>query len=75
MKLQNDANSSVIVVDDGPPDSHEAMNNRPLKPKITSSIREKRSYEFLIGLLNNNSRYEVTNTETITDGNSKREKV
>lgn len=38
----------------GPPDSHEAMNNRP---------REKRSFEFLVGLINNNSKYEVIRSD------------
>nr|XP_023030506.1 uncharacterized protein LOC111518320 [Leptinotarsa decemlineata] len=45
----------------GPPDSHEAMNNRE---EILPKIREKRSYEFLMGLINNNSRYEVTKVES-----------
>lgn len=40
-------------------DSHEAMNNRDIPTKT----REKRSYEFLIGLINNNSRYEVTKVD------------
>lgn len=40
-------------------DSHEAMNNREIPPKM----REKRSYEFLMGLINNNSRYEVTKVD------------
>ncbi|XP_017779384.1 PREDICTED: uncharacterized protein LOC108564777 [Nicrophorus vespilloides] len=47
-----------------PPDSHEAMNNRELKPKLTTSEggeRKKRSYEFLMGLVKRNSSgYEVT---------------
>lgn len=43
----------------GPLDSHEAMNNR----EIPTKMREKRSYEFLMGLINNNSRYEVTKVD------------
>lgn len=46
---------------EGPPDSHEAMNNREINP-ITKT-RQKRSYEFLMGLINNNSRYQVTRNE------------
>ncbi|KAF7283211.1 hypothetical protein GWI33_001178 [Rhynchophorus ferrugineus] len=47
-------------------DSHEAMNNRELKMKL----REKRSFEFLVGLINNNSKYEVlrSDPEAILDG-------
>lgn len=46
---------------EGPPDSHEAMNNRELKPKLTIGNRRKRSYEFLVGLVKRNaSVYEVT---------------
>ncbi|XP_045476286.1 uncharacterized protein LOC123681943 isoform X1 [Harmonia axyridis] len=48
-------------VAEGPPDSHEAMNNREINP-ITKT-RQKRSYEFLMGLINNNSRYQVTKQE------------
>lgn len=43
----------------GPPDSHEAMNNRELKLKL----RQKRSFEFLVGLINNNSKYEVVRAD------------
>ncbi|KAH1007973.1 hypothetical protein HUJ04_005136 [Dendroctonus ponderosae] len=39
----------------GPPDSHEAMNNR----EFIQQRRVKRSFEFLVGLINNNSKYEV----------------
>lgn len=42
----------------GPPDSHEAMNNRDF-----SRPREKRSFEFLVGLINNNSKYEVIRSD------------
>lgn len=44
----------------GPPDSHEAMNNR----ELTGNLRQKRSYEFLIGLVHNNSKYEVTRVDS-----------
>ncbi|KAL1512736.1 hypothetical protein ABEB36_002276 [Hypothenemus hampei] len=43
----------------GPPDSHEAMNNRDLGQQH----REKRSFEFLVGLINNNSKYEVIRSD------------
>ena len=51
----------------GPPDSHEAMNNRELKPipkpaKVGDG-REKRSYEFLMGLVNNNSKQRVIDVD------------
>lgn len=53
------SSSSSLGESVGPPDSHEAMNNREINPKI----REKRSYEFLMGLINNNSKYEVTRVD------------
>ncbi|XP_066257122.1 uncharacterized protein [Euwallacea similis] len=43
----------------GPPDSHEAMNNR----EFNQNNREKRSFEFLVGLINNNSKYEVIRSD------------
>ncbi|KAG5894671.1 hypothetical protein JTB14_017377 [Gonioctena quinquepunctata] len=52
-------NETAAAMESGPPDSHEAMNNREIYPKI----REKRSFEFLMGLINNNSRYEVTKVD------------
>lgn len=56
----------------GPPDSHEAMNNRDLSSKQSKGNREKRSYEFLMGLVNNNSRFEVTNVDLPTPNNRKK---
>lgn len=50
-------------------DSHEAMNNRDINPESTRKWREKRSYEFLIGLVNNNSKYEVTRVDPLTTMN------
>lgn len=51
-------------------ESHEAMTKGgEFKPKFTTatasttSTRQKRSYEFLLGLVNNNSKFQVTNTE------------
>ncbi|KAF5275424.1 hypothetical protein FQA39_LY06881 [Lamprigera yunnana] len=61
IKLHLESNSSMES--SGPPDSHEAMNNRDLSSKQSKSNREKRSYEFLMGLVNNNSRFEVTNVD------------
>ncbi|CAG9854067.1 unnamed protein product [Phyllotreta striolata] len=55
MKSSNDSSMEAS----GTPDSHEAMNNRDIHTKV----REKRSYEFLMGLINNNSRYEVTRVD------------
>ncbi|GJQ66451.1 hypothetical protein Trydic_g4451 [Trypoxylus dichotomus] len=47
-------------------ESHEAMTKGgEFKPKFTTgtTTRQKRSYEFLLGLVNNNSKFQVTNTE------------
>lgn len=51
-------------------ESHEAMTKGgEFKPKFTTATastttsRQKRSYEFLMGLVNNNSKFQVTNTE------------
>lgn len=52
-----------------PLDSHEAMNNREVNSKLPKNGREKRSYEFLIGLVNNNSKYEVTRVDPSTTVN------
>lgn len=64
---------------EGPPDSHEAMNNRELKPKLTIGNRRKRSYEFLVGLVKRNaSVYEVTKngkTTPATDADVKASEV
>lgn len=43
-------------------DSHEAMNSR----EVHENIREKRNYEFLMSLINNNSKYEVAGISTPT---------
>lgn len=45
-----------MAMDSGLPDSHEAMNNR----EMNLGVRDKRSYSFLMGLIHNNSEYEVT---------------
>lgn len=58
ISLKNISDSSEA---EGPPDSHEAMNNRDLSQ--LGKPRTKRSYEFLMGLINNNSRYLVTKDE------------
>lgn len=55
----------------GPPDSHEAMNNREFK----SRHREKRSFEFLVGLINNNSKYEVIRSDPELNINKELPKV
>jgi hypothetical protein len=47
-------------MDLGPPDSHEAMNNREF------DSRDKRSYEFLMGLVKD-SKYETTKTDVSTN--------
>ncbi|XP_068894301.1 uncharacterized protein [Tenebrio molitor] len=47
-------------MDLGPPDSHEAMNNREF------DSRDKRSYEFLMGLVKD-SKYESTKTDVSTN--------
>ncbi|CAG9762315.1 unnamed protein product [Ceutorhynchus assimilis] len=49
----------MLTEDPGPADSHEAMNNRDFK----SHLRKKRSFEFLVGLVNNNSKYEVIRSD------------
>ncbi|KAF5304915.1 hypothetical protein FQR65_LT00799 [Abscondita terminalis] len=59
----------------GPPDSHEAMNNRDLSSKQSKSNREKRSYEFLMGLVNNNSKFEVTNVDLPTPNDRKKDQI
>ncbi|XP_022912995.1 uncharacterized protein [Onthophagus taurus] len=74
-EIMDDDFSSEIeqnsTVDMRPLDSHEAMNNRVYKPRLTpaglTNNREKRSFEFLLGLVNNNSRLQVTDTEEDVD--------
>ncbi|XP_056634383.1 uncharacterized protein LOC130443621 isoform X1 [Diorhabda sublineata] len=68
-RLSNDLKPSLSPLNDselaenlGPPDSHEAMNNREIY-SIPVNIREKRSFEFLMGLINNNSKFEVTKVD------------
>lgn len=63
---RGDGNTSIEV---GQLDSHEAMNNREIISKSTRNRRKKRSYEFLIGLVNNNSKYEVTRMDPSTTMN------
>lgn len=61
--IANTTSSSSSSSEEGPPDSHEAMHNRELKPKLTVSSaggRDKRSYQFLVGLVKNQSRFEMT---------------
>lgn len=57
-------NATSTSSEEGPPDSHEALHNRELKPKLTVSGsgggRDKRSYEFLVGLVRNQSGFEMT---------------
>ncbi|KAK5647556.1 hypothetical protein RI129_002448 [Pyrocoelia pectoralis] len=73
IKLHTEGNSSSEL--SGPPDSHEAMNNRDTSSKQSKSNREKRSYEFLMGLVNNNSRFEVTNVDLPTPTDRKRNQI
>lgn len=63
LKARGNGNTSMEI---GQLDSHEAMNNRDINPESTRKWREKRSYEFLIGLVNNNSKYEVTRVDPST---------
>lgn len=63
---KGDGNASMEL---GQLDSHEAMSNRETEPKSERNWREKRSYEFLIGLVNNNSKYEVTRVDPSTTVN------
>lgn len=66
LKARGDGNGSMEI---GQLDSHEAMNNRNINPETAGKSREKRSYEFLIGLVNNNSKYEVTRVDPLTTAN------
>ncbi|XP_031327318.1 uncharacterized protein LOC116173859 [Photinus pyralis] len=51
------------------------MNNRDLSSKQSKSYREKRSYEFLMGLINNNSRFEVTNVDMPAPNDRKKNQI
>ncbi|XP_060536027.1 uncharacterized protein LOC132707988 isoform X3 [Cylas formicarius] len=55
--VAEDVGNATDTKDSRPLDSHEAMNNRESTP------REKRSFEFLVGLINNNSKYEVLRSD------------
>lgn len=72
MKLHAEENSSLEI--SGPLDSHEAMNNRDINSRSFESNREKRSYEFLMGLVNNNSKFEVTNVDVSPSDERKQNK-
>ncbi|XP_049825145.1 serine/threonine-protein kinase pakG-like isoform X2 [Aethina tumida] len=56
--------SNETLEEERPPDSHEAMSQRrnPLQGRH-QKIRERRSYEFLMGLINNNSKFELTKND------------